>query len=115
MDTENALKSIVTTVNITPKLRDKLEGWNKIILIKIDAETYLIRTKTGIVSLERGFTEIADVVFEMGIETFEKIMCGNITPVEAKMKGKLKSTGRLTDILRFVSVLSSAIKIKGEK
>lgn len=111
MDNENALKSIVKTINITPKLKNMLEGWDKIILFKIETETYLIKTKMGIGSIERGFTEIADVVIDMDIETFEEIVKGDITPIKAKMKGKLKSTGHLTDILRLAFIWNNALKI----
>lgn len=52
----------------------------------------------------------ADLSFTLNEETFDAIMAEKITPLAAKIQGKIKSSGNIMDILRFASILSASVK-----
>lgn len=110
MNIYERIKALVATMNDTSKLKRMIGDWHKTIILIIGEETCVIRTAHDMVALERGVDDNPDMVFEMSVSTFRDIVSDNISPLTAKMQGALKSQGNLVDILKFVSVLSKAIR-----
>lgn len=112
MDTQGVIQGIIDTVNSTSQISRLLEGWERIIALRLGTGQFVIQVADGWASLQNPISGKADITFELDDCTFEKIVTQKITPLLAKLQGLLQSTGNIFDILRFSSILTSAIKIR---
>jgi len=109
MDIETTVEQIASTANKVPEMQAMLKGWDRIVALEIDEATYALISEAQEVRVQKGPVENADLSFKMAAETLEAIVTGQTTPLAAKLGGKIASTGRLTDILKFVSLLKMAL------
>jgi putative sterol carrier protein len=99
-------------LNGNERLLKLVQGWRRRVLFVIDAERYLIELSDRRADVRRDPEEdvAADISFTMDHATLMQIIREEITPITAKMTGRITSTGSLIEILRFVSILSSTVK-----
>jgi putative sterol carrier protein len=103
---------LVKLLNGDERLLKLVRGWRRRVLFVIDAERYLIEPSDRRVDVRRDPEggAAADISFTMDHATLMQIIREEVTPITAKMTGRITSTGSLLEILRFVSILSSTIK-----
>jgi putative sterol carrier protein len=99
-------------LNGNERLLKLVQGWRRRVLFVIDAERYLIELSDRRADVRRDPAggAAADISFTMDHATLMQIIREEVTPITAKMTGRITSTGSLLEILRFVSILSSTIK-----
>lgn len=106
---KHTLAEIVSTINTNENNTKSIVKWNKKIFIKIDSTDFTVKIENGAAGLELGKPQNADMSLEMTGEVFEKMAKKEITPLEAKLKGELKTSGSIIDILKLGSLWNSAI------
>lgn len=105
-----AISELVNLLNDTEGLRRPVRGWHRRVLFLVDDEPLLLILGGDRVEIRAERPAEADIVFTMDSQTLRQIVDEKITPLKAKTDGKIQSTGKLMDILKFVSVLSNTIR-----
>lgn len=109
MDIDLTLTQIVEAANHTPRVRGILHNWDRVIRLSVDGQQYAIIATTQRLSLQKGPTDPTDLGFDLDAHTLESLVLRQTTPVLAKSSGKIKTTGVLTDILKFASILTAVL------
>jgi hypothetical protein len=104
------LAAIVSAANESPAVRRMMAGWNRKVALTIDGFPFTILALDGRASLVEAAVESATPSFTLSLDTLELLRDRRITPLMAKMKGLIHSTGSIVDILRFSSLLSASVQ-----
>lgn len=110
MLSECKVSTIVEAANGHDAVRPMLKGWNKIVRLSLDRQTCDIVMSGGRAALRTAPEGEADLSFALSDKTLDALLAGEVTPLAAKMAGKIRSSGSIVDILRFASILSAAVK-----
>lgn len=108
------VNAVIDAANATETVNRMMRGWDRTIALNIGVSPFWIRVSAGKATLLESAPAKTDISFTLKQETLALLMSQEITPLGAKLKGLVQSSGNVMDILRFSSILSSSIKeIKG--
>ncbi|MHA1595214.1 MAG: SCP2 sterol-binding domain-containing protein [Candidatus Baldrarchaeia archaeon] len=89
-------------------IKDDIAGLEKVYQIKFEdkpEENYYIQISGGEVKVEKGEHSSPDVTFIATLDTFTKIVTGELDATAAYMSGQLKIEGSLPDAITFGNIL----------
>jgi len=109
MQSEGKVSTIVEAANGNA-VRPMLRGWDKVVRLSLDRDTCDIVMSGGRAALRTAPEGKPDLSFTLSDKTLEALLAGEVTPLAAKMAGRIRSSGSIVDILRFASILSAAVK-----
>ena len=104
------VRSVVAIANRTPSIAQQLRGWERTFLLAIEDERIVIDTSAGFASVDAKLPRAEDVSFAMSERTLDLLIAGRLSPLTAKLTGRLRSSGNLPDILRFASVFTACLR-----
>jgi hypothetical protein len=110
MNVTMKLTRIADTANSTDGVRRMMTGWNRTIAVVLDGEVYEFEIRDGQATLHTDNLGQATLSFTLAERTLDELLADRITPLAAKLQGKIKSEGNIIDILRFASILSASVK-----
>ncbi|MFX0207379.1 MAG: SCP2 sterol-binding domain-containing protein [Candidatus Hodarchaeota archaeon] len=85
---------------------DSAAGWNKIIQMNIEDENFHIIVQDQKAELNNGKAEKPDLTITMELDDLIAINSGQLNPTTAFMSGKIKSTGEMSDLMKFASLFN---------
>lgn len=103
------VEAIVGAANADPAIARTLLEWDRTIKLTVGSQT-------GFIVVEGGKARMAphaaspDISFQLSEETLDSLLAGRITPLMAKLRGLIRSSGSTMDILRFARILSACAK-----
>ena len=110
MDTSHKLARIIDIANATDNVRRMMAGWNRTVALFLGDQVYHICIADGQAAILGEGNGQPALSFTLNEETLDALMAQHLTPLAAKLQGKIGSGGNIIDILRFASILSTAIK-----
>lgn len=110
MASEHRLSAVVDAVNQSDSVRPMLRGFDRVVRLSLDQEACDIVMSAGRATLRTAPEGKPDLSFTLSGETLDALLAGRVTPLAAKMAGKIRSSGSIVDVLRFASILSAAVK-----
>ncbi len=103
------LSALIDAANQSDSVRPMLRGFDRTVRLSLDQEACDIVTSGGRAAL-RPPEGKPDLSFTLSHDTLDALLAGRVTPLAAKMSGKIRSSGSIVDVLRFASILSAAVK-----
>lgn len=104
------LLQIVETANTSETICRMMCGWNRIVHLSFDAAAHEIIITDGRATLRTEVSGKAELLFILDEKTLDDLLSQRMSPLTAKMQGRIKSSGNIIDILRFASILTTSIK-----
>jgi putative sterol carrier protein len=105
---DQVITELVSHMNSREHLLKLLHGWNKTVLLTVDDKPFALHCTEDGVRLALAEAP-ADIGFTMDRPTLLQIAREEITPLAAKVSGRIASTGSLIQILRFAGILSTTV------
>jgi putative sterol carrier protein len=110
MLSERKVSKIVEASNGHDAVRALLKGWDRVVRLSLDRDTCDIVLRDGQAELRTVPERKFDLSFALSDETLDALLDGKVTPIGAKLAGKIRSSGSIVDVLRFAAILSAAVK-----
>lgn len=107
---EHKLSALIDAANQSESVRPMLRGFDRVVRLSLDQEACDIVTSGGRATLRTSPDGAPDLSFTLSHDTLDALLAGRVTPLAAKMSGKIRSSGSIVDVLRFASILSAAVK-----
>ena len=104
------VSSVVAVANRTPAIARMLPGWDRSFALTVDSRKLGIVTTKGVALVLPDAPASEHVWFGMSERTLDLMIAGRLSPVSAKLTGRLRSTGGLVDILRFASIFTACLQ-----
>ncbi|MFW6040365.1 MAG: SCP2 sterol-binding domain-containing protein [Thermoplasmatota archaeon] len=104
---EKMVKKFYDTLEEDEKLKDELKGFERDVLINFkDRGDYSFSIKeTDISEIEEGKIKDPDITIYTDVDTLDKLMHGEIRPMEAYARKKVKIDASFMDILKIKNLL----------
>ena len=102
--------SIVDIANRTPSIARQLQGWDRVFVITVDGQHVSIATSGGSARVQASASRQGQVWFGLSERTLDLLIAGRLSPLTAKLSGRLNSDGSITDILRFANIFSACLR-----
>jgi hypothetical protein len=99
---------LVTAANEAMPIAWMLRGWDRTVVIAVDGHPAVIVTSGGQARVAET-TGRADLRFSLTEKTLDLLIAGRLSPLTAKLTGRLDSAGSLPDILRFASIFTACL------
>ena len=109
VDAYSQVDALMNVANRTPSIVRAVSGWDRTIALVVDGEKFAIGIKAGQATLGPAPAQ-PDVVFQLSRDTLDRLLSGRLSPMAAKLMGRIQSSGSLSDILQFSNVLTASVK-----
>ncbi len=96
--------------NRNPAIARMLPGWDRSFALTVDGRKLGIVTANGVVVVPAGVPARGHVWFGLSERTLHLMMAGRLSPLSAKLTGRLRSSGNLADIIRFAIIFSTCLQ-----
>lgn len=103
------VQSIVEAANADPFIARMLVDWDRTIMLSVGGQTGFITVQGGKARMTPPSSH-PDISFQLSEDTLDALLSGRISPLMAKLRGQIKSSGSTVDILRFARILSACAK-----
>ena len=102
--------SLVEIANRHPPIARMLRGWDRTFSLTVDGEEISIVSSGGKATVRTNAPRNGTVWFGLTEQTLDMLITGRLSPVTAKLTGRLQSAGRTSDILRFAFIFSACLQ-----
>lgn len=102
--------SIVEVANRHPPITRMLQGWDRSFSLTVDGEEIGIVSSGGIATVRANAPRNGAVWFGLTGQTLDLLIAGRLSPLTAKLTGRLHSAGSTADILRFAYIFSACLQ-----
>ncbi len=102
--------SLVEIANRHPPIARMLRGWDRTFSLTVDGEEISIVSSGGKATVRANAPREGTVWFGLTEKTLDMLIAGRLSPVTAKLTGRLQSAGRTSDILRFAFIFSACLQ-----
>ena len=113
MSITEKVSSVVAVANRTPAIARMLPGWDRSFALTIDGLKLGIVTANGEAVVISDAPSRENVWFGMSECTLDLMIAGRLSPVGAKLTGRLRSSGSLVDIIRFANIFTACLQRRG--
>ncbi len=110
MSITEKVSSVVAVANRTPSIAQMLPGWDRSFALTVDGCKLGIVTAKGVAGVLPDPPAKEHVWFGLSERTLDLIIAGRLSPIGAKLTGRLRSSGGLVDIIRFATIFSACLE-----
>ena len=104
------VSSIVAVANRSPSIARMLPGWDRSFALTVDGRKLGIITSAGVATVLPTAPDREHVWFGLSERTLDLMIAGRLSPIGAKLTGRLRSSGNLLDIVRFATIFTACLE-----
>ena len=101
---------LVEIANSVPAISWMLRGWDGSFALNVDGEHIFIVSSAGQAKVLSSPPPKTAVSFGLTERTLDLLIAGKLSPLTAKLSGRLSSTGPTAEILRFAAIFTACLK-----